>query len=296
MTPIRSDLANDGPLSGLQAVDWGRRLDCRGETDAVPRLLRTLWTPEADDDPGRAPRELAARLVPWEGGQATFCMRAATPAAVPFLVRLAHDGRTPDRWACVDLLSRVADALERGPEGSCFGEWPDRWFDASARALVTTEVTGWFPTVDEAPDWGRRRATLRLLAVAGRLSCAGGLPSLPGLLWSWTQDAGDVRPLRERLICLAHATADHPGEQPPTDVPDDASTDVLADVLADVSAAAPEGWLIAAERPSNAVTTAAARAALHQLAAAAPRFPWMDLDTVHALAELAETADAANRT
>ncbi|MBO8196345.1 hypothetical protein ITI46_32595 [Streptomyces oryzae] len=260
MTFAKGPSTNSGPLRGLHTVGWSRRLDCRGDTGEVPRLLRTLWMPETDDLCPRALPELAERLVPWNGVQATFCMRAATPAAVPFLVRLAQDRRTRGRDAGMDLLLRIADAVDEGPRGTCFGEWPGRWFDASAKALATTAVTTWIAALDEDREWNRRRDVLRLLATINRSSD----DSLSGLLWAWTQDSGDAQLLSERLICLAYATADPSGEG--------SSPEAWAVLL--------KKWLTEPGPPSAAQTADATHTALRHLPG------WIDADTVHVLAEL----------
>jgi hypothetical protein len=251
-----------GPLTGLDAVGWSSRPDCHGDTDEVPRLLHALWKPDTTDLCRQAVRELAERLVPWEGTQATFCMRAATPAAVPFLVRLAQDRRSRGRDGCVELLSRIGDAIDEGPRGICFGERPDRWFDASAKALATTAVTTWFAVLDEDLEGELRQAVLRLLAVTNRSY----KDSLSGLLWEWTQDSSDAHRLTERLICLAYATADPPEEDSPA-----------ADWTVPL-----KDWLTDPGPLPSARTADTARVALRHL-------PWwIDAGTVEVLAELVD--------
>ncbi|MBA9002615.1 hypothetical protein [Thermomonospora cellulosilytica] len=233
------------PLAGLDDVGWDRLLDCRGDTGKVPELLRTLWRSGAG-----VLRELEDRLVPWHDLNDCRAVRDATPAAVPFLVRLAQDRRTAARDGVLHLLVLIAETADRGPVDTCFGVWPDRWLRACARALARTGVAGWCDLLDEDPE--RRRAVLRILAAAARAD-----ERVPGLVWESVLNAEDGERLRERVVCLAYATAEDPwGES-------------WADPLRD--------WL---ERPAARETATVMRIALEHL-------PWwVDADTLDALGDL----------
>ncbi|MFW5418205.1 hypothetical protein J0910_16460 [Nocardiopsis sp. CNT-189] len=191
------------PLLGLDAVDWGRRYDCSGGTDRVPVLLDRVWS--GADAPG-AVEELYERLVPEHGICTAVCVRDATPAAVPFLARLAQDARTPSRDLVMELLMRVVYAVDEGPVEACFGVWPDAWLARCGQALCETRTEAWFALLDEDPDPERRWRALRLLAVAAPLA-GGGLA-----LWLWRSalDAPDAGRLAERTIAAAFAARGDP--------------------------------------------------------------------------------------
>ncbi|KAA5828738.1 hypothetical protein ABT337_29770 [Saccharopolyspora hirsuta] len=129
---------------------WDGVLDCRGDTAVVPALLDALRDPEADGTAfQRALSELEERLVVWEGGQATCCMRPATAAAVPALARLAQDRRATSRGFCLDLLLQIAEAVGEGPSWTigCPRRNPRRARPAKrSEPRSTPSRTGWTTT------------------------------------------------------------------------------------------------------------------------------------------------------
>ncbi len=202
--PTREDAPP--PLLGVHSVDWSRRYDCSGGTDRVPVLLDRVWS---GTDTVGALDELYERLVPEHGICTAVCVRDATPAAVPFLVRLAQDVRTPSRDRVMELLMRVVDAVDEGPVEPCFGVWPDVWLTRCGQALCETRAEEWFALLDEEPDPHRRWRALRLLAVAAPFN-GGGLA-----LWLWRSalDASDAERLAERVIAAAFAARGDPWDR-----------------------------------------------------------------------------------
>lgn len=243
------------PLAGLDAVDWSLRWDCAGDVDRVPSLLRQLWTGSSG-----AVGELRKRLAPDHSLHTCVAVRDATPAAVPFLVRLAQDKSTPKRGLVLDLLLRIVDAVADGPVETCFGRWPEAWLTACGRALSETGVEEWFALLDSTRDGDRRRDVLRLLAIGCWFDSGG----LVFRLWQSVLDAPDAGHLAERLIGLAYAT------RGPARACDD--TDGWAVQLSD--------WLEQRPYPSSADTGDAVSIALRHLPG------WIDTGTVDALADL----------
>ncbi|MDA2809790.1 hypothetical protein O4J56_03985 [Nocardiopsis sp. RSe5-2] len=190
-------------LAGVDAIDWTRRHDCLGGVDRVPALLGRVW--DGADGAG-ALAELFERLVPDHLICPAVCLRDATPAAAPFLAKLAQDPRTPSREGVMDLLMRLVDAVDEGPVEACFGVWPSAWLTACGRALCTTRPQVWFALLDAEPDARRRRRVLRLLACAAPFD--GGGPA--ARLWRAVLDAHGPEHLAERVIATAYASRGDP--------------------------------------------------------------------------------------
>lgn len=260
----------------LDAVGWEQRelYDLEGDTGEVPLLLHQLALPDSD----ARTTVLADRLISCGtlGGHYAV-LRDATPIAVPFLVRLAQDPRTPERDVILDLLTCIAAAVEVGPEEDAFGESQDGWFHACGKALTSTNPTGWFTELDhEASDAERRRRVLRLLAIVNRFRAG----ELSGLLWNAVLDATDASTLADRLICLAAACG-----QPDTEWNIDWSELDLCYVWHTVDftthgTPTPRQWLRRDRRPTPEQTAETARTALDQLPA------WLDQGAVIGLREL----------
>src|SRR3984885_12690474 len=87
-------------LVGLNSIPWGELTHAYGAADDVPGLLLALRTPvpaEAGED---APLwQLFGNI--WHQGT----VYEATAYAVPFLIELAADRRTPDRLGILSLLA-----------------------------------------------------------------------------------------------------------------------------------------------------------------------------------------------
>lgn len=247
------------PLTGMSSVEWSRRWDCQGEVDRVPALLSQLWNGTGSF---RTLDELRERLAPDHLVHSCVAVRDATPVSVPFLVKLAQDRRTPQRSAVLQLLMRIADAVDMGPVETCFGIWPEDWLTASGRALSRTRTEEWFALLHAyTPD--QRRDVLRLLAVASRFDAGG--PVLPRL-WQSVLDATDTRHLAERLIGLAYATRESPWTWPDYEIEDWAT--------------GLRSWLEERPYPSLEHTTRVVRVALRHLP------DWIDADTIEALSGL----------
>lgn len=249
--------ARPSSLAGLEAINWGARKDCQGDTDRVPLLLRQLWVSYAPDKD-----ELMMRLVPHYVPSHRCVSGDATVAAVPFLARLAQDPRTPCRGFVLEVLLLIAEAAGQEIVGSDFWDVPARWFGACGRALGAAHVTEWFTMLDHEPDWNRRRDVLRLLAIAARFE-----PQVTGLLWVAVLDARDAGQLAERLIALAYATLDRDAF--------DGGPHGIEDWAVQL-----KDWLEEPTRPAQARTVRAARLALEHLP------DWLDADSVEALSEL----------
>ncbi|NJP95998.1 hypothetical protein HCN51_42310 [Nonomuraea sp. FMUSA5-5] len=258
------------PLFGLEHIDWTALVDCRGDRGQIPILLRWLWGTSADlldvtDNRGvRAIRDLEGRFVTSSDMLACYCIRAATPPAVPFLVRLAQDPRTLRRDLSLSLLLDIAVAVDAGPAGC----WGQSWEEASAlvrsaaRGMARTRPDGWFALLEENPDRRVRGQILELLAIIHR----SGLLDLLGRLWDSVLRATDAISMTERVICLAYATAEHPEYR-------DRMRQPWADML--------QGWLRAND-PAPRETAEAVSAALLHLP------EWIDEETVRALRELVQ--------
>jgi len=243
----------------MNAVDWSQRMDCQGDVDQVPALLRQLWSGEGSF---RALDELYERLAPDHSIAPCVAVRDATPAAVPFLARLAQDERTPQRSAVLQLLMYIVDATDEGPVEACFGVWPYSWLRNCGRALSKTRVEEWFKFLDTCQNRDQRRDVLRLLAIAGRFD-TGEL-----LLWLWQSvlDASDAELLTERLISLAYATREGPWM-------------VLGDDIEEWAVPL-KNWLKERHHSCTEQTTHAVDIALQHLP------DWIDADTVEALSSL----------
>ncbi|WP_203861670.1 hypothetical protein [Plantactinospora mayteni] len=197
---------------------------------------------------------------------------------MPFLVRLAQDPRTTYRDGSLHLLTRIADAVDEGPQSSCWGQdYRSQTlvlFRAAGKALVDTNVAGWFDLLDDVDEPDRRRDVLRILATVNRCD----RNRLLGRLWESVLAADDVERLVERLICLAYANAERSH---------------LAETLAEANrwwgSGRPDSWVLslrdwleaaAFRQPSPERTTEAVRIALDHLP------EWIDAETVQALGEL----------
>jgi hypothetical protein len=91
----------DGPLAGLEEVDWHSLRHCYGPADDVPNLLRLLL---ADDEQVRqdAWQELSNSL--WHQGD----VYQATSYAVPFLLRMLQAEDTPEKAGLLAFLQGIA--------------------------------------------------------------------------------------------------------------------------------------------------------------------------------------------
>jgi len=90
-------------LSKLDSIPWQTLSHAYGSADDVPRLLRALQTavPDVKDEDSPV-RQLFGNI--WHQGT----VYEATSYAVPFLIELAADTRTPERVRVLDLLAAIA--------------------------------------------------------------------------------------------------------------------------------------------------------------------------------------------
>ncbi|MBL7497077.1 HEAT repeat domain-containing protein [Frankia sp. CNm7] len=98
-------------LEGLDAIDWASMHHAYGTAEEVPRLLRALRSPDADERKKALDRFYGA--VHHQGD-----VYACTAASVPFLVEMARDATTPDRASLVSLVVSI---------GSSTLEYLDYW-------------------------------------------------------------------------------------------------------------------------------------------------------------------------
>jgi hypothetical protein len=87
-------------LQGLELVDWSRLEHAEGPADDVPRMLRTIASP---NPPAEEFEQLFERLI-YEGS-----LYSATPAVIPFLLQLIGDS---GYYSLIHFLDVVADSSD----------------------------------------------------------------------------------------------------------------------------------------------------------------------------------------
>ena len=132
-------------LEGLDSIPWGELSHAYGRADDVPALLRALQTSPPDARGEDAPLyQLFGNI--WHQGT----VYEATAYAVPFLIELAADARTPDRIGILGLLAEIARGSSyRAVHGNSLNEldfdakratelaWVKRAHDSVAAGLAT---------------------------------------------------------------------------------------------------------------------------------------------------------------
>jgi HEAT repeat protein len=88
-------------LEGLDGIDWSQLEHAYGRADDVPSQIRALLSPDPQER-SRALRHLYSNIF-HQGSR-----YEASAYAVPFLLELAADPRTPDRSAVLSLLASLA--------------------------------------------------------------------------------------------------------------------------------------------------------------------------------------------
>ncbi|GAB4206023.1 MAG: hypothetical protein OHK0022_32660 [Roseiflexaceae bacterium] len=171
-------------LDDLQAVDWGRLSHAYGPADDVPALLCGLLIREAE------PREdVFATLFSTIWHQGT--VYGASVHAVPFLLRLLADPRTPDRIGVLHLLSTLA-----APGAGLRGATPEQQhFNPHALATNTAVAAGVDLLIAIAGDNQQSAEMCRLALYTLSLLPAAALASVPRLL-AWLDDPhqSDLQP------------------------------------------------------------------------------------------------------
>jgi len=107
-------------LDGLDRIDWGALRTAHGPATDVPRHLAGLASADAGDREA-ALEALYASL--WHQGT----LYPATPAAVPFVLALVDDERTPDRPSLLLYLADLGRAAAMGD---------DPWYADTQQALA----------------------------------------------------------------------------------------------------------------------------------------------------------------
>ncbi|MEU5885067.1 hypothetical protein [Spirillospora sp. NPDC047279] len=131
-------------LDGLDEVDWGSLKHAYGSAEDVPQALRDV----ASDDLGVA-NEASEHLFSSIYHQGT--LYTATPKAVPFIVRLATQPRSPRRLGMVSLLAAIAASGDAEPQVL-----------ADVDAALAAEVAVLLPLLDD-PDAETRHVATYLL-------------------------------------------------------------------------------------------------------------------------------------
>jgi hypothetical protein len=90
-------------LDALDAVDWGSLQGCYTTAEEVPRFLRALLSPSADEREW-GHEELLSAI--WHQGT----VYEVSAAVVPFLYELLEADGVPDKWPIADLIATVANA------------------------------------------------------------------------------------------------------------------------------------------------------------------------------------------
>jgi tetratricopeptide (TPR) repeat protein len=98
---LASLLTQEGPLAGLEAVDWHRLHHAYGPADDVPNLLRLLQSDDAEVRDA-AWEELYSNV--WHQGD----VYQATPYVVPFLLRLLEAEAVPGKSDLLAFLQAIA--------------------------------------------------------------------------------------------------------------------------------------------------------------------------------------------
>jgi tetratricopeptide (TPR) repeat protein len=94
----------EGPLAGLEAVDWHRLRHAYGPADDVPNLLRLLQSDDAEVRDA-AWEELYSNV--WHQGD----VYQATPYVVPFLLRLLEAEAVPGKADLLAFLQAIASGI-----------------------------------------------------------------------------------------------------------------------------------------------------------------------------------------
>ncbi|HEU4325381.1 MAG TPA: hypothetical protein VFS21_19715 [Roseiflexaceae bacterium] len=183
-------------LCDLEAVGWGRLRHAYGPADDVPALLCGLLIREAE------PREdVFATLFSTIWHQGTVYDSSAR--AVPFLLRLLADPRTPDRIGVLHLLSALAAAGAIPPTAMPEESRPD----ADALATNAAVANGVNLLLALAGDNQQSAEVCRLALYTLSLLPAAAPTSVPRLLaWLDDPDQSDLQPDIARAL---HALLDN---------------------------------------------------------------------------------------
>ena len=143
-------------LDGLDAVPWDELHHAYGTADDIPGLLREL---AAGSEPLRE-RAIEALFASLDHQGTVY---EASAFAVPFLVEVAGESRTPLRWRiwALVLLAGIADGNEVG----------DATDAEAARSAVAKQLPKLLPLMNE------RGLDLAVAWIAGNCGLAGGLAS-----------------------------------------------------------------------------------------------------------------------
>ncbi len=197
-------IRTDGPLAGLDAIDWAGVRHAYGAARDTPDEIRLLRAPDPDLREDALDR--LANSICHQGS-----VYPASAAAVPFLARLALDPTQPDRPGIIWLLAMVARGATDPSTDATVGSAIRDAFAPFADALLASADDGHGPGPRgrrarrrAAAEWAARSMTLTAaeLHAAARGSLDSPLAGLGFRRVAKTRTASWVRAEGDRWLVL----------------------------------------------------------------------------------------------